>query len=842
MAMHIINFSDGIRSEEIQENFETLDNQIKRTRLSVGGIGIASGLDITPIVTDEQFAIRLSSASIVDDNGNEIFINEQVINIEKPRLSKQREYLSADINNQVELKEVPYMLDRLKPVQYGDSLSNLYTGIKILYQNSVSTDDYIRVKAVNGKTLTLTGLTRRQVMVEYYSTAKRIDTVYIDENNKICVKTSSITSTTPSAILPEKYNYLIAYILIDNDYMEDSNDTPHANILLKKDLRKVRSIYTDENGTLYLNGIPFNDLHLITTDEPVNPKPNQLWLNNNTLYVWQAVDNYTYRRNIEISSAYDFTGYHDIQTNIDFCVNKQQLKVYINSIQLQDSEYDELFGGIPASLQDIPENTYSNTFRIYRDFVVGDIITYTITFNESGYKWVPINKESYIKTKEYKVYGIDDTWTNSNYWTSPQALALGKNKEDGYPYKYSYFIFDANTDRNMLFSPANNEVDVMINQMVLHKDQYTEIMLDMLDVLPAEVRNAISTTYGWDTSTIHRMNELYDDVGIGIMLNEPLDSIYGDGLPNEYNQLINEDELYVEIIVNRSCSTVNNKRKLQRAAVYIDEGSFIVDNTFNTIVDLEDKYYRYNENQLDVFVNGIRLTKDIDYKEGTDLDDDLTDEIDMLRTRGTVSRQFEITRQLNIGDVVSYKITSNFYSYDHINSLIDKLEVDQEACSAKVESLYNSTVKMQNDTNAAIKEIQNQVGQYTDNTSNSLNTYLTRESIIPEEQIAPDVARRIPQSIDHIYHVITYGTYYNTGYDVTPYLREEDFVLIWWRDTANNNIDRMLLPNEDYTFETDISNSGVVTVYLKLSDNTISNIKTDDKLIIRGIKFGRAGR
>ena len=841
MTLHIIDFSDGIRSEEIQDNFDILDNQIKRTRFSVGGSGIASGLDITPIVTEKQFAIKIYQASIVDDNGNETFIEEQIVNIERPKLSKQREYLNADINNQVQLKEIPYMLDRTQPAQYGNSLSSLYTGIKISYQNSISTDDYIRVKAINGNTLTLTGLTRRQVVVEYYSTAKRIDTVYLDEHNKLSVKTSSITSTTPSAILPEKYHYLIAYILIDDNHMVDSNDTPHADIILKKDLRKTRNIYTDKNGILYLNGVAFNDLHLITTEEPVDPKPGQLWLKDNTLYVWQSVDNYTYKRNIEITSAYDFTGYHDIQTNIDYCINKEQLKVYINSVQLQKTEYDELFGDIPTSIQDIPDNTYSNKFRIYKDFVVGDIITYTITISESGYRWVPINKESYVRTKEHKVYGVDASWPEGNYWTSYQASRLGKDKE-GYPYKYSYFIFDANVDRNMLFSPANNEVDVMINQMPLHKDQYSEIMLDMLDMLPPEVKRAISDVYGWDDSTIHRMNELYDDVGIGVMLNNPLDSIYNEGLFNEHNQMINENELYVEIIVNRACSAVNNKRKLQRVATFIDEDSFVVDNTFNTIVDLKDKYYRYNENQLDIYINGVRLTKEVDYIEGTDLDDNLDDEANMLRYRGAISKQFKIIRPLNIGDVVSYKITSNFYSYDHINSLLDKIETDQEACNAKVETLYNSTMKLHDDTNSIIKDIQNQVSEYVDNKNDALNTYLTRESIISEDQLAADVVKRIPQSLDHIYHVITFESYSDIGFDLTNYIREEDFILIWWRDTANNNIDRMLLPDENYFIETDISNTGTVTVYLKLTEDTLSNIKTGDKLIIRGIKFGRAGR
>ena len=840
MSLHQINFSDGIRSEEIQDNFDILDNQIKRTRLSIGGIGIASGLDITPIVTENQFAIKISSASIIDNNGDEIYINEQILNIERPKLSKQREYLSADVNNQVQLKEVPYMLDRTQPAQYGGTLSNLYTGIKISYQNSISTDDYIRVKAINGKVLTLTGLTSRQVIVEYYSTAKRIDTIYLDENNNISVKTSSITSTTPSAIIPEKYNYLIAYILIDDNYMADSNDSPHADIILKKDLRKIRNIYTDKNGVLYLNGVPFNDLHLITMEEPADPKPNQLWLNNGTLYTWQAIDNYTYKKSIEITNDYDFVGYHDIQTNIDYCINKKQLKVYINSIQLQDAEYDELYGDVPTSIQDIPDNTYSNKFRIYKNFSVGDIITYTISFNESGYKWIPVNKESYIRTKEHKIYGLNDAWKDGNYWTSPQALSLDKD-EDGYPYKYTYFIFDANTDRNMIFNPGNNEIDVIINQMPLHKDQYSEITLDMLDNLPSSVKRAISDQFGWNNSAIQVINELYDDIGIGVMLNNPLDSIYNEGLFNEYNQMINEHELYVEIIANRACSSANNKRKLQRVSTYIDEGSVVISNTSDNIINLGDKYYRYNENQLDVYINGLKLTKDIDYIEGTDLDSDLTDTADMLRKRGAISKQFKITRSLNIGDVVNYKITSSFYSYDHINSLLDKIETDQEACNAKVETLYNSTMNLYNNTNAVIKDFQNQLNIFTDGNNSLLDSYLTRQSIIAEDQLSTDLVKRVPQSTDHIYHVITFNTYNNIGFDVSDYLREEDFSLIWWRD-SNNNIDRMLLPDEDYSLETNINNAGIVSVHLKLSSDALSNIKTGDKLIIRGIKFGRAGR
>lgn len=859
--LHIIDFSDGIRSEEIQENFEILNDEISRERLSIGGPGIASGLEITPLVSDSQFAIKISEASIVDKNGDEIYIEEQIVDIERPRLSKQLEYLTADVNNQVQVKEVPYMLNRVCPVQYGDSLAPLYCGINIKYQNSTSTDDYIRVKAVNGKTLTLTGLTRRNVAVEYYSTAKRIDTIYIDTNNKINVKSSSITSTTPSAIIPEKYNYLIAFIQIESEYMADSNDAPHAYITLKKDLRSSRNIYTASDGTLYICGTAFNDLHLISTEEPLEPKPNQLWLDGDTLYVWQAVDSYTYKRTVEITQDRNFDGFNDFETAIDYKVNGKQLRVFLNSIELKSTEYDELFGSLPASIQIIPANTYSDKFRVYTKVNAGDVLTYTITFNESGYRWVPINKESYVNAKEYKVFGRDSIWEDGNYWSSPQALALGTG-EDGYPNKYSYFIFNAETDRNMIFAPGRNEVSVMINQMPLHRDQFSEISIEMLPSLPEDIQNAIVDKYKWDEGKLSTMNGLYDDIGIGIMLNEPLDAIAGEYSPGDDGKIIYEDELYVEISVDRAVSSINSTRKLQRSAVYIYEDKITVENDVNPDIAITgDAFYRYNENQLEVYLNGMRLIKDVDYEEGTDLEIPTIDhEYDtedgpykeggyynkeisgILRLRGSVSRQFTILKSIFPGDVISYRITSNFFSYDHINSIINDLETEQETCSAKVETLYNTTLEFCQNTEAALDDMRKEVARVTGDNIDSMNNYLTTSSIIPEENIDPYLVNRIPQSVDHIYRVIEFGTYSSMGYDLTDCIRREDFVLIWWRDVANGNIDRMLLPDEDYVIIQDTNAIGVTSVYLRLTDTALSNIKTGDRIIIRGIKFGRDGR
>ena len=105
-----IDFSDGIRSEEIQENFENIQRQINRERINIGGYGIASGLNIEPIVDENNFGIKVSAASIITKDGEEIYIEEQIIDIPRPYITEQCEYLIATKENQVLLNEIPYSL------------------------------------------------------------------------------------------------------------------------------------------------------------------------------------------------------------------------------------------------------------------------------------------------------------------------------------------------------------------------------------------------------------------------------------------------------------------------------------------------------------------------------------------------------------------------------------------------------------------------------------------------------------------------------------------------------------------------------------------------------------
>ena len=274
MDLKLIDFSDGIRSEELNRNFNVLQEQINRERRNVGGAGVASGLEITPIVNANEFAIEVSEASIISNNGEEIHIPKSKINIELPKLAKEIEYLTCNSSNQVILKHTPYSLNRKTTVETTNLFTPGTSGITIKYRDSIAEDDYIRVRAINNKTVSLTGITRRDIIITYHYTGKRIDTVYIDKNNKLKI-ISSTTSPTPSLMLPNDYKYLIAFLEVDGTHT-DKDGRMYANISLRKDLRNIRNIYTDKNGELWLCGTPFKDLQVIHLIEPLNPKDNTM--------------------------------------------------------------------------------------------------------------------------------------------------------------------------------------------------------------------------------------------------------------------------------------------------------------------------------------------------------------------------------------------------------------------------------------------------------------------------------------------------------------------------------------------------------------------------------------
>lgn len=834
-----IDFSDGIRADEIQANFLDLQFQIDRERRNVGGAGIASGLEITPIVTQNEFAIEVSEASIVGNNGQEIHIPKQKINIELPKLAKEIEYITATASNQVKLKHIPYALNRRTTVETSGLFTPQQSGITVKYRESIAEDDYIRIRSVNGNTLSLTGLTRRDLTITYNYTGKRIDTVYIDKNDKLKI-ISSTTSPTPSVMLPKEYKYLIAFIEIDGTYT-DNEGRVYANIIMRKDLRAIRNIYTDKFGELWLCGIPFKDLQIIHMVEPKNPKEFTLWYDTttNTLKTWRTTDKLIYMNEYTVTTDYQNNPdiAKDYPTDLYFVVGKEQLSIYVNDIKLDDTQFDELINGVPADIKDIDKKVLTNRFRIYADLKIGDKIVYKIENFDAQKMWVPVNHSSYVNVKDTKQFSPESEPSGRNYYASQRAIALGKD-DNKYPYKYQYFIFEKDKDMNMLFTPGKHELSIIVNQAPLHEDQFEEITIYDLygQVLPPSVTEAANNYFGWSYDVLEKYSGEYENTGIGFKLAMPLDV----PLAEEDNGSM---DLYVEATVQRRVNDGPLKRKLQRTATFVDEKT--ITPTAEGVVNLEDCYYHYGENQLEVFFNGKKLINQVDFIEGTDLsDENSVDEegnvTDLApRRKGAKTKQFTLTNPSYTP--ITYRITTSIYSYDHINQLIDELNYNALTAVKKVDALYDKTIEIQQEMEATVTDLTQEMQEVKDIADNLDGKYLTKDSIISMSQMPPLMVSNMVQSLNHISTSIKF----NAGvkeYSIKENVREADFVIAIKRDVSNQ-MDKFFIRGVDYSiFDTATSDGAYEDTILSISDSASSLMNSGDIIILTGIKFGKAGR
>ena len=904
MSLNVIDFSNGIRPEEIQENFEMLQNQINRERMSVGGKGIAYGFDIMPIINDNQFAIHVSDASIVDENGDEIYVPGCTIDIELPELYSSLEHCTINYNNCISLKQIPYSVSRKMPAEYLVSKDPKISGIYINYpSNNANTDDYIRVSDINGTVLTITGAISREVVVRYSYTADRIDTVYLKKDNTVGVIRGT-TSTTPSkTYMPTDGKFIIAYLAVESRYVDENITVPSAYLYVKEDMRTLRNLYTDSDNNLYICGTAFDDLQIVHMKEPKNPKKNTLWLDTatNTLYYWASTDSFVYHNKIVIDRDFIENGHanRDFATYMNFMIGENELQVFHNGNRLvKDRHYYELYHEVPAFMQNVEPEAEGNSFRIIEDsesgngltLRTGDEIMYMIKFKDSHYTWVPVNKMSYINAKERKVFCTDDYMPDNKdgYFDSKEANSLGTfNCADDnrpYSYKYQYFFFHREKELNMLFTPGRNELSILINQMILHADQFEEItVFDMLgrdangisfeSKIPEAVAIGAAASFGWNKQELERLANDYDNTGIGFKLIEPLDSGFN-ASAFSYMEPDGSNDLYVEAIVDRRVSSAPFRRKLQRTATFVSEGHIIVDEiTADTHLFTlpEGTSYRYDENQLEVYVNGIKLTKPSNFNlwpelieeygyclkspyEGVEdkihlpleyavmpIEEDIEyDQSNFIKNKSKICTMFYINKSLAKDDIITYKITNNIYSYDHINNLIDELEARVGGEVDTISAIYDTIADNKQIIDAEMDELKTKVELLNEEfVENRDNGYFDELGVLSISNLPPEVYDSMVVDLNHINFSFKFQSGQSTY--VRNEIRQGDYLTVVRRN-INSGLDNFLIPGEDYNVINKIENSVWKSTMLVLNEDLISNWNTDDKIIVTGIKLGKAGR
>ena len=72
--LHNLDFTVGIRSQQINENFDLLRRWIEAERLRVGGWGLVEGFELTKDLSD--FSIHVSEGTLIIQDGKEVKVDK----------------------------------------------------------------------------------------------------------------------------------------------------------------------------------------------------------------------------------------------------------------------------------------------------------------------------------------------------------------------------------------------------------------------------------------------------------------------------------------------------------------------------------------------------------------------------------------------------------------------------------------------------------------------------------------------------------------------------------------------------------------------------------------------
>ena len=786
--LELINFSQGIRATEIQHNFEALQYQLDKERSSVGGSGISYGLNFKL----NNFELTISEGCLINNEGKEIYVDETILNIEKPILiAKEEQRKIVDQYNRVYLSETPYALNRLVSA---NEVPIKESGINVNISNVSGSSSILNVSSVDGKVINIQGNNIESLVVDvnYFYTDKRRDIIYINNEYKIAYR-EGITSSSPSVPKLEEgeYSYILGYVEV-NGMLQEKDNSYKAKVSVIKEFRSIRNVYTDDTNKLYLCGTPFDSIKVIHIVEPTNPEVDTFWYDYavNKLKVWRRTDLYEFSDVYKYMSS-DPNNKQIFKTNIKYLYGKSQIFIYLNNKKLGQLDWEE--GSDLSDAQKEDPVVYSDEFRIIKKLNAGDIISYSITRYDGFEEWVAISDSSYIPCEERLI------------WT-PEML---QNETMDKEHDLQYFFFNAERQKNLLFVPGKNCLNLMIDQIPLHTDQYDELtMYDAITGPNAElIKHKLLSYYNY-TDNFHpdKINEEYENIGIGFKLHAPL-----------------EKNGYIEAKVSHRVNSNPMSKRFQRSATFIDKGSFIYKEYLNingglvlqAPIFITKVPFRYEENQIDVYLNGVLLERGVQYKEvGTS-----------STLKGASINTFEILPEAKIKDnnTVSYKVTTNVFSYDHVDGLLSGFERRLTDVEKEVSSTLEIVESKSEYIDKKVDEIDSQLQLLNSLESNIDGKFIKKTDRLGKDNLTPLIYKGIAEkNINETYAAATIPHTIN----MTGVCSSTDFVILY-----NITGNRVLQRDSDYNItETD----GVVS--LKVTSMAAANCT----LYLTGIKFNRA--
>ena len=380
---------------------------------------------------------------------------------------------------------------------------------------------------------------------------------------------------------------------------------------------------------------------------------------------------------------------------------------------------------------------------------------------DGSYGWVPINDQS------------DCPIRNGYIFT-----------EEKNPTDLQTFLFDKN-QTDLYFIPNTDALDIYIDNAPLMKDQFTEV--------------------------IRKGDYEYENIGIGFKLIEPLDR----ATP-------------VQVVVTRAVRGTPQRETFQRMAIFTEENSQPYNgsrlfHTDTTLGSSKKAQYEIGEQQLEVWINGNRLRRNVDFYEALS---DGTQALD--KDKGTLSNMFMLapTKNISNGDIVTYKITRHMWSYENLQKVIDKIEADATYAKNAVGDIGNGqNIKTQFDT--LTQNVTNRITAMETSISDlrknvpDISSCVKKTDKIAQNQLDTSVSNKLFSNAFYV------GPIAAAASIPIPNTKTTDFFQIFYLTNDKNNI---LIKDTDYSL---IQNGTSVTLALNSKF-----IVSGASLYITGIHIG----
>ena len=682
MAIHQLidlDFTPGVRAEYINQNFDLIYNWLKRERLRLGGWGLVEGFQLS--CDAKNFTVSVSEGIMINADGDEVVVPKWTFGAGEISYRQVTKKYRVDSEGKVSLDDYPYDSRNKRYITYNPPGTVQNFGDDILY---VYDEDgfYIPIVRVIGKDLWVnaTNYKNTTITVRQLVASDRVDTIMLHKNGEY-EYLWSIDSTSPSHVDLADYKDTFCIGVV---YWTVSTTGVNCDFFINH--RSYRKVYVDKTNTLYLNGEVYKKPKYIYFEEPLEEdrEINDLWYNtkDNTLYIWRYRDG-----------------------ELGWVIVNDHSEIVVKERKVWYPEDN------PSDLKTFRFNEEELNLRYVPGTNALDILIDNSPLMDDQYEEISVNEEEVSnmlsKIEEYKtkLSAEEENLDKLNQTRKNLEGAIHVIRKDLADSRAMYpELYD---EDNVTYEIKRSDLPNLRNLMNINQRIAKELEeLQSLIIEINKVQNLIET-YQEQIDIMESITDgTYVSTGMGFRLKR--------ALPHA---------CYVEVTVTHVVRMKPARETFQRAAIFVKEGDITVTNE-NTELYETSAAYSVGDDQLEVFVDGIRLSKL--KNEFYEVVDELTnkqkeelnaDNVDYIYNNSeyrdkyyqSSSTHFRVKKQLLRGQTISYRISKHVWSYDQLDTLIGNVKSYSMQAYEKAISAFEDVQNINLYVHEQMEEISNTI-------------------------------------------------------------------------------------------------------------------------------------